>query len=60
MNYSDYYVTVDGKEVMTSRAVWEQIMALSCQVDRARMQARIAMAVSVLSVGASIALLALL
>lgn len=60
MNYFDYFVTVDGKDVMTAKAVWEQIMALSCQVDRARMQARIAMALAVFSVGVTIALAVLL
>lgn len=56
MNYSDKLVVVNGKEVMTSQAVWEQMTALSCQVDRARMQARIAMALAALSVGVTIAL----
>ena len=56
MDYSDRFVKVDDKDVMTSQAVWEQIMALSCQVDRARIQARIAMALAALSVGVTIAL----
>ena len=56
VDYSDYFVKVDGKDIMTSRAVWEQMTALSCQVDRARMQARIAMALAALSVGVTIAL----
>lgn len=60
MNYSDKIVVINGKEVLTSQAVWEQMLALSRQVDRARMQARIAMAVAVLSLGSAIALSALL
>lgn len=50
MDYSDYFVKVNDKDVMTAQAVWEQIRALSCQVDRARMQARIAMALTTLAV----------
>lgn len=56
MDYSDRFVKVDDKDVMTSQAVWEQIMALSCQVDRARIQARIAMALAALAVSATIVL----
>lgn len=59
MDYSDKIVMVDGKEVLTSQAVWEQMMAISCQIDRARMQARIAMALASISVGAAIAMMAL-
>ena len=56
MDYSDRFVKVDDKDVMTSQAVWEQIMALSYQVDRARIQARIAMALAALAVSATIVL----
>lgn len=59
MDYSNYFVKVDGKYVMTSQAVLEQMMALSHQVDRARMQARVAVVLAVLAVGAVLVLMAL-
>lgn len=56
MDYSDYFVKVNDQDVMTAQAVWEQIRALSCQVYRARMQARIAMALAALAVVTTIAI----
>lgn len=54
---SDYYVMVDGKEVMTTGAVMEQIRATMSLYYRTELRANIATVIAVLSMALSIWLL---
>lgn len=54
MNIYESSVMVDGKPVMTQQAVWELMMSLQNISDRARTIAKIAVAISLASLGVNI------
>lgn len=50
-------VEVDGKQVFTTKYIFEQMMAQSCRIDRANMISWVAICISVIAIILAIALL---